>query len=326
MPSWSRLAAQQLGITGQRGSFDRQLALGTTILDGATKGALARSGGWLNRLGLAFDPDKEFRGGRDLYRQSSTSSPSPTPTPTPTPTPGGLPAWLPVGATAGIDFTEGEAWLGDALITDMATLFGTFDFGVGVTGSPLGYDADAFSAAGMSVRDADEIGPYPIGALLTKLLAKDYCMVIKWDQDAFVLATQKIALLKIYSGDDYVRAAGDGFEITQYEDESALYVSDFNGAYIPTANGVISDDVNKVAVSLNVDGLIFSLNGGTAVEDAFGVPEAMAHAWMGVGLDSSTVGEDLTEVRRQPINGAFRSIIFYPNGKSASEVEALSAP
>lgn len=217
---------------------------------------------------------------------------------------GGGPDWLDEGATDGVNYTLGQAYLGGVLITDLSTIHGG------------GFDPAAVTGDGMAVLDANANRPTATGALFDKLIAADYCTKI--ELETLDYSSHGFSeILSVDSNTDY-RGSGDGFDIgfgaTLTPGE--LYASDFSGDY--NTVGIVSENAtNIIVVSLNTDGFLASLNGATAVLSSpaasMGVPVV---AWIGcVGATDD-----------QPLNGSIQRIIFYPNGKTAEEVEALATP
>lgn len=217
---------------------------------------------------------------------------------------GGAPAWLPEGAVAGVDYTEGEAWLFDTLITDLSTIHG--DGGIGE------FDPAAITAAGMAVTNANTNRPAATNELAEVILANDYCVLFDWD--ALTFNNPPSSAIFLYADES---GAGNFINAQLRTSSGNVQWCDGNNGNFNTVGVATQNTRNKVAASANADGWLASLNGTTASLDGPVTP-ALVSPPVRVFIGCSSSGG-------AALNGTIRRIIFYPNEQNAAFVEALAA-
>lgn len=221
----------------------------------------------------------------------------------------GAPAWLPEGAVAGVDYTEGEAWLFDTLITDLSTIHGA------AGDPPVGFDPAAVTAAGMAVTEANSNRPHATNQLEDVFLAMDFCVVFDWDQLDYPtgLYGTFLDLTENEGAANQVRASLEG----DFGSAGNAVWTDANNGEFAVLGVAVENGHNKIAASANAAGWLSSLNGATAVLDSPVTPGLVDGPIAAIGCVRQS-GVDV-------LNGTIRRVIFYPNEQSAAEVEALSA-
>jgi hypothetical protein len=222
------------------------------------------------------------------------------------------PAWLPAGAVAGVDYTQGQAWLFDTLITDLTTIHGN-----GPIPALASFDPAAITAAGMAVTEANTNRPCATGAFADVFLACDFCVMFEWDQLAYPTGIYGVFVHPLENGGDADEIVAQHAGELSGDTLGAATWTDANNGEFKTA-GIVDDNAhNKIAASANAAGWLTSLNGAAASLDSpvtptlTGVPVFVS---IGCRRDGSRV-----------LNGTIRRVIFYPNEQNAAFVEALSA-
>jgi hypothetical protein len=216
---------------------------------------------------------------------------------------GGAPAWLPEGAVAGVDYTEGEAWLFDTLITDLSTIHGNHASG--------NFDPAAITAAGMAVTIANANRPAATNELADVFLACDFCILMDFD----LLADSNDPGYLIYAAE---LGGAFNFLYTNYDSPTGevTWTDGGNGEFI-AGSPVTFSARNKVASSANAAGWLTSVNGATATLDTPVTPALVGlPVFASIGANNGGIG---------PLNGTIRRIIFYPNEQNAAFIEALSS-
>lgn len=221
----------------------------------------------------------------------------------------GAPAWLPEGAVAGVDYTEGEAWLSDTLITDLSTIHGD-------SSNPSNgqFDPTAITAAGMAVTMANTNRPTATNELSDVFFTNDFCMLYDWDQLDYNEITGGLFFTANEDGGD------SNYTFAKVGQTGDVIWADGNNGQYNTIGTVTENARNKVAASANAAGWLVSLNGATAVADTPVTPP-MTSPPLKVKIGCKTASGDNAE----PLNGTIRRIIFYPNEQNAAFVEALAA-
>jgi hypothetical protein len=246
--------------------------------------------------------------------------------------PGAAPAWLPVGATAGVSFVDGEHYFDDTLSSDMTEILGGFDFDpVPIT---FAYDPTKLTASGLEITAANANRPCAIGALFDKLATNDFAVVFELDLNGSV---SPAGFLDQVFGTYADNGSGVWGWNQPDNDLNEWYldigfgttVSNGNGgSYLLSENSFVDPGINRVAVNVDAtNGFIFSGNGGTAATDdttplpAFAGPNDLIAVGFNWTLSPDVPTQNMTFY---PLEGKIRSIIFYPQ-KNAAELEALSS-
>lgn len=234
---------------------------------------------------------------------------------------GDAPAWLPSGATSGISFDDGEHYFNDTLSSDLTEILGPYSF------EPTGdfdFDPASVSASGMDMTLSSN-RPVAKGPLFALLATNDYACRYEVTLNDF--DTSLIYLFDTGIGDEGAFGTfTGGIEIYINDNPAKGFIcTDWNGLYSEADSALVEPGDNTFAFQLHpTNGTIFAANGEAAVTD-----NSTAMATYGGLKDVITVGWEwvLTDpgVNDVPIPGKVRGIYFYPTGKNAAEISALSA-
>lgn len=230
-----------------------------------------------------------------------------------------FPAWFApfaaAGATDGLDFTQdngdgtfGQAWIASTLITDLTTQIGgvTFD-----------------DPTGMGVLSGNANRPILMDALLAKVCAVDWCAV--YDVNSPIPVQPSITQREFLAISEGPWASADNYF------DGALYVSDpdyiggLNSSFEPGGpvpypfTTAIGMGANKMAQQVDpLSGVILAANNTTAAIGTNPMTGVFDTAHLGFGASTLDPADS-------PVNLTFRTWIFYPNGKTAPQVQALTA-
>lgn len=220
------------------------------------------------------------------------------------------PAWLHPDADSGISFIEGAAYLDGILYSDLSALFSS-----GWDGSRL--DADGYNFGDWTESSVENL-MFVSGPLMDRLAAMDWGVRIEMKAAADYYS---IGLMGLIDAVDY----GDSFngvdigQIDAGPTDDVLYTDDWTGPYDASAGQVLELTDYVFAASNEATGWISSLNGDTAVTQA---PQSTFTAMNGsIGGDAQTQGSSFHRWQ-----GWIARVHFFPNGKTASEIETIATP
>lgn len=214
------------------------------------------------------------------------------------------PAWLPMWAGSGIQFTENEAWL-DGGIVALSDILGGSETGTpGFTGA---FDPAAVTGDGMAILAGNTNRPYANGAFFDLLVPFSFSVFIEWQQTETVSVNSVSYLI-------YGESAGgsDGIEISAGGDPPVLWATPWNGAYNEVGQ-VIPASLNRLIVSFEAASMVSSLNGGAAVTENLAAPDFVEFL---IGHRSQADSQ---------LGGVIKAMHFGPNGMSGAQLAAISA-